>query len=246
MNNDWNADLYQSSHSFVWEYGRDLLGLLAPKSGERILDVGCGTGQLTAEIAQAGATTVGVDQSASMIAQARGNFPSLQFEVQDVCGLPYHEEFDAVFSNAVLHWVKRAEEAAAAMSRALKLGGRLVLEMGGFGNNREMLKALSEALGSEAEYPWYYPSIGEYTALLERHQLEPVFATLFDRPTKLEGGAKGLANWFTMFGGKLTPKLQQPDFMAQVEAFAAPNLLRDGIWFADYRRLRVVARKLVG
>src|SRR5882757_7205875 len=163
MNKDWNADLYQSSHSFVWEYGRDLLGLLAPKSGERILDIGCGTGQLTADIAQTGATTVGVDQSESMIAQARGNFPSLQFEVQNVCGLPYREKFDAVFSNAALHWVKRAEEAAASMSRALKPGGRLVLEMGGRGNVREVLKALSEALGSEAEHPWYFPSIGEYT-----------------------------------------------------------------------------------
>src|SRR5580704_11405623 len=92
VNRDWNPGLYQSSHSFVWEYGRDVIGLLAPQPGERILDVGCGTGQLTAEIARAGADVTGIDQSAAMIAQARQNFPDLRFEVQDVCTLPYREE----------------------------------------------------------------------------------------------------------------------------------------------------------
>jgi trans-aconitate methyltransferase len=250
VNRDWNPDLYQSSHSFVWEYGRELLGLLAPQPGEQILDVGCGTGQLTAEIARAGADVAGIDQSAAMVTQARNNFPDLRFDVQDVCSLPYREEFDAVFSNAVLHWVERADDAADAMALALKPGGRLVVEFGGRGNTRALLGALRMALksrhgaGSEFVNPWYYPSIGEYAALLERHGLEATFATLFDRPTALEGGSQGLANWFAMFGARLTDELQQPEFVRLVEQFAAPALLRDGAWSADYRRLRVVARKL--
>jgi trans-aconitate methyltransferase len=250
VNRDWNPDLYQSSHSFVWEYGRDVIGLLAPQPGERILDVGCGTGQLTAEIARAGADVTGVDQSAAMIAQARHNFPDLRFEVQDVCSLPYREEFDAVFSNAALHWVTRADDAAAAMAGALKPGGRLAVEFGGRGNIRALLEALRLALksrrgsASEQVNPWYFPSVGEYAALLERHGLEVTFAVLFDRPTALEGGSQGLANWFAMFGTPLAEELRQPEFVGLVEEFAAGSLLRDGVWSADYRRLRVVARKV--
>jgi trans-aconitate 2-methyltransferase len=249
VNRDWNPDLYQSSHSFVWEYGRDLLGLLAPQSGERILDVGCGTGQLTAEIARAGADVTGIDNSPAMIAQARHNFPILRFEVHDVCSLPDREEFDAVFSNAALHWVERADDAAAAMARALKPGGRLVVEFGGRGNIRALLEALRLALrsrqGAEPERvnPWYFPGIGEYAALLERHGLEVTFAALFDRRTPLEGGRQGLANWFAMFGAPLAEELRQPEFVRQVEEFAAGSLLQDGVWSADYRRLRMVAQK---
>jgi trans-aconitate methyltransferase len=250
VNREWNPDLYQSTHSFVWEYGRDLLGLLAPQSGERVLDVGCGTGQLTSEIARTGADVTGIDNSAAMIAQARQNFPDLRFDVQDVCSLPYREEFDAVFSNAALHWVVRADDAAEAMARALKSGGRLVVEFGGRGNIRALLDALRLALKSrhgvepERVNPWYFPSIGEYAALLERHGLEVTFGALFDRPTALEGGRQGLANWFAMFGAPLTEELRRPEFVRLVEQFASARLLRDGVWSADYRRLRMVARKV--
>src|SRR5258708_1506630 len=134
MTREWNPGLYESSHSFVWEYGRDLIGLLAPQPGERILDVGCGTGQLTAEIARSGAHVVGIDSSSRMIEQARGNFPDLRFELQDVCTIEYRAEFDAVFSNAALHWVLRAEDAARAIAQALRPSGRFVAELGGHGN----------------------------------------------------------------------------------------------------------------
>src|SRR5262245_47515749 len=134
----WDPALYQSSHSFVWERGRGLVELLAPQAGERILDIGCGTGQLTAEIAGAGAHVVGVDNSAAMIEQARANFPELRFEQADVRSLKFDHEFDAVFSNAVLHWVQQADTAAAVMSRALKPGGRMVVEFGGHGNTQAL------------------------------------------------------------------------------------------------------------
>ena len=246
---DWNPGLYESSCSFVWEYGRDLVGLLDPQPGERILDVGCGTGRLTAEIARRGSEVAGIDSSASMIAQARENFPDLRFEVLDVCAMPYRAEFDAVFSNAALHWVPRAADAARSIAAALKPGGRFVAELGGRGNTRALMEAirlaLASKLGAAAERlnPWFFPGVAEYAAILEQNSLEVTYAALFDRPTALEGGSQGLANWLAMFGGPLPAELEQPEVVRLVEQFAAPRLLRDGVWWVDYRRLRVVARK---
>ncbi|HWC98499.1 MAG TPA: methyltransferase domain-containing protein [Candidatus Sulfopaludibacter sp.] len=236
----WNAQQYEAGYSFVWQYGRDLLQLLGARPGERILDVGCGTGQLAAEIAAAGAEVVAIDSSPAMVEQARRNAPALRFEVQDVCDLPYRAEFDAVFSNAVLHWVRRAEDAAASMARALKPGGRLVMEMGGRGNVRQVLEASDRALRElgveqpEQYHPWFYPSIAEYAAILEGCGLEVQFAVLFDRPTPLEHGLKG---WFEMFGGKLVEGLdagQLPEYYRLVEQYGPVDQ-------ADYRRLRIVA-----
>src|SRR5947209_12893941 len=213
MSADWNAGLYEAKHSFVWQFGRELLQVLAPRPGERILDVGCGTGRLTAEIANSGAEVVGIDYSPTMVAQARANFPQLRFETQDACNMPYHGEFDAVFSNAALHWIQPAEEAAAAMSRALKRGGRLVAELGGRGNVRTLVQAAYHALRQlgiadpDRYNPWYFPSIGAYATLLERKGLEVTLAAMFDRATPLEGGAAGLKDWFAMFGARLTEDL---------------------------------------
>src|SRR3974390_3750311 len=109
---NWNSELYQSSHAFVWQFGRDLLSLLNPKPGARIPDVGCGTGQLTSEIAAAGAQVVGLDQSPEMTAAARRNYPELRFETADIATVSYSNEFEAVFSNAALHWVKDQPAAA--------------------------------------------------------------------------------------------------------------------------------------
>ncbi len=226
--------------------------LLAPQAGERVLDVGCGTGQLTAEIARAGAEVVGIDESRAMIEQARGNFPGLQFEVADVTRIAYREEFDAVFSNAVLHWVRAADAAAGAIARALNPGGRFVAEFGGHGNTKVLLDAVyrsMEALGiaePEKYNPWFYPAIGEYAAVLERHGMEVTFAALFERPTALDGGERGLANWLGMFCARLTapvPDDRREEFQRLVERHAAPQLWREGKWWVDYRRLRVVARK---
>lgn len=251
MAQQWNAALYQQSHSFVWEFGRDLIGLLAPKPGERILDVGCGTGQLTAEIARSGAEVVGVDSSPAMVEQARSNFPALTFRAEDVRTLVFDGAFDAVFSNAVLHWVQPPDVAAAAMARALKPGGRMVAEFGGHGNIAAMVRATEAAWAAVAggpppPSPWYNPSIAEYASLLEQAGLEPTYAVLFDRPTPLEGGPAGLARWYEMFGAHWTSPLgpeQRARLLETAERAAAPQLLQDGGWIADYRRLRIVARK---
>jgi trans-aconitate methyltransferase len=251
--NTWNADLYQSSHSFIWEHGRDLLRLLEIKSGERILDLGCGTGQLTAEVARCGAEVVGVDASPEMIVSARRNFPTLRFEVADAAALPFREEFDAVLSNAALHWISDQSGAIASVARTLKKDGRFVFEMGGRGNLHHVLQAASAALGSLGVQaplslvPWYFPSIGEYASLLESQGLEVRFAALFDRPTVLEGGEQGFAAWIQMFGGfalsAVRPK-QQVELSLRWQDSARPVLFRKGVWTLDYRRLRMLAVKV--
>jgi trans-aconitate 2-methyltransferase len=249
----WNSELYQSSHSFVWQYGRDLLVLLNAKPGERILDVGCGTGQLTADITQFGAEVVGIDYSPEMIGTARRNFPHVRFEVADVTALTFADEFDVVLSNAALHWVRDQPSAIASIARALKTGGRLVLEMGGRGNLHHLLQAIYEAMRAlgvpapEQLSPWSFPSIGEYAPLLEARGLEVDFAVLFDRATILEGGERGLKAWLEMFGKfaveAIAPE-QRQEFFRLVEKSASPKLFHNGVWTIDYKRLRLVAVKL--
>ena len=178
----WDAARYQDRHSFVWRYGASLLEQLNPQPGERILDVGCGTGQLTAEIARSGAQVVGLDNSAGMLSQARQNYPDLTFVLGDASAFDFPEPFDAVFSNAALHWVKDADGAASCIARALRRGSRFVAEFGGKGNIASVQAALRAVLGPSADLqsPWYYPSVGEYASVLERYGLEVRNASLFD------------------------------------------------------------------
>jgi trans-aconitate 2-methyltransferase len=242
----WDADQYVAKHSFVWRLGAAVVELLYPQPGERILDLGCGTGQLTAAIAQQGAQVLGLDNSVSMIGQARQNYPDLAFVLGDATTVRFKEPFDAVFSNAALHWVKDAGSAVESIARALKRGGRFVAEFGGRGNTRAILGALRAVLGAEADArcPWYYPSIGEYASLLERHKLEVRHAELFDRPTPLEGET-GMENWLGMFCGSYFTGRPAEDAakMREVVGLLRLELYRDGVWTVDYRRLRIVAIK---
>jgi trans-aconitate methyltransferase len=242
----WDAQSYQTRHSYVFKHGEGLVELLDPKAGERILDLGCGSGQLTAKIAEAGAHVIGIDLSPDMIAQARVNYPHIEFNVGDATTFELSEPADAVFSNAVLHWVKDAEAAIACVGRALKPGGRFVMEMGGKGNTRTLLAAVKEVAG-ELTNPWFYPSVGEYSALLERQGFEVRFATLFDRPTTVEG-ENGLDDWLSMFGGKLFAGIsedRQREIRREVSDRLRPVMYRDGNWIVDYRRLRAVAVRTV-
>jgi trans-aconitate 2-methyltransferase len=248
----WDAGLYVQRHSFVYQHGAGLLELLAPRRGERILDLGCGAGQLTAQIADAGAEVLGLDASAEMIAEARRLHPQRTFEIADATRFEVDAPFDAVFSNAVLHWVKPPEQAVERIAAALQPGGRFVAEFGGRGNVSTTLEAVRQAvsavLGREVGdvNPWYFPSVAEYAALLESRGLEVRYATLFDRPTPLEEGEQGLANWLQMFGlpcFAMLPEADRPRAVADAIERARPRLWRDGAWTADYQRLRVVAVK---
>jgi trans-aconitate methyltransferase len=243
----WDAAQYEGSYSWVWRLGAGVMDLLAPKRDERILDLGCGTGQLTAEIANKGALVVGLDNSANMIGQARQNYPGLAFVLADATKFHFDEPFDAVFSNAALHWVKQADAAADAIAAALKPSGRFVAEFGGSGNTRLILNALRTVLGpeSDARCPWYYPSIGEYATVLERHGLQVRHAELFDRPTPLEG-ENGMKDWLRMFGGAFFKDLPPDDVaktIQEVVRVLRPVQYHDGVWTVDYRRLRIVAFK---
>jgi trans-aconitate methyltransferase len=244
----WNARLYEDKHSFVWQGASGLLEMLAPMAGERILDLGCGTGHLTVQLAAVGVQVVGIDLSQEMIAEAVKAYPALHFEVGDARSLEAVEAFDAVFSNAALHWIKEAEQVVCRIARALKPGGRFVAEFGGKGNIKEIRRALQEASGigeADADTPWYFPSVSEYTTLLEKHGLEVTFATLFYRPTALQG-EEGMRDWIRMFGGYFLKRVEpdrQEEFVRQVEATLRPTLYQEGTWYADYRRLRVVAQR---
>jgi SAM-dependent methyltransferase len=247
----WDAGLYDAKHAFVWEKARDLLEWLAPCEGERILDLGCGTGQLSSEIAASGAKVVGVDRSVEMVAEASKKFPTLPFEVCDARCLPFTGEFDAVFSNAALHWIPQAEPVVEGVGRALKPGGRFVAEFGGKGNVQNVVTALEKALAelgipAEDTNPWYYPSVAEYSALLEKHGLEVRRAILFDRPTRLEDGERGFAVWLEMFCKSFlerVPQAKRSDYLRSVEDAARPTLWKSAHWELDYRRLRLAAWK---
>lgn len=245
----WNPALYDGKHGFVAKFGEDVLDLLDIAPGMRVLDIGCGTGHLTKQIADRGAIAVGLDNAISMIETARAAYPGVMFIAADAADFSVETPFDAVFSNAALHWVTRAEEAVQCMSAALRAGGQFVIEMGGQGNVAKMFGALRDAVrevtGQTLELPWHFPSVGGYAALLEKHGLEVRAAWLFDRPTPLEGD-DGARNWYAMFTGTLlkdVPGADRQRAIGLADARLRPVLFRDGKWMADYRRLRMVARK---
>jgi len=252
----WDAVGYDAGCSYVWAHGKGLVELLAARPGERVLDLGCGTGWLTASISEAGADVLGVDNSAEMIRHARENHPELGFEVADGADLPYDSRFDAVFSNAALHWIHPPERAVEGIARALRVGGRLVAEFGGRGNVAQVLAALNDELAAaartdgvgELQYfnPWYFPGVVEYGALLQSCGLEPTYLELFDRPTELTGGEDGLRTWLAMFASAALDPLRaetRARILAGAEERLAPRFRHNGVWTVDYRRLRVVAYK---
>ncbi len=227
----WDPQQYDSRHHYVTDYGASLLVQLAPQPGEHILDIGCGTGHLTHDIASAGATVVGIDASPEMIEQARRSYPDLDFRVADAREFQPSESFDAVFSNAALHWMKPPDGVVRMISAALKPGGRFVAEFGGKGNVTAVLNVIGE-------HPWYYPSIGEYASLLEAYGLQTTNAVLFPRPTPV-AGESGLSDWLRMFCSSF---LTEERILATAEQLR-PKLFRDGTWYIDYVRLRLTAFK---
>jgi trans-aconitate methyltransferase len=245
----WDTELYEARHAFVWHFGESLVELLDPKPGERILDLGCGPGQLTQRIAEHGASVVGLDAAPEMIGQARQNYPKLHFVLQDATKLGFQDEYDAIFSNAALHWMPEVEAVAEGMYRALRNNGRLVAEFGGIGNIQAIEGAIASTVRKYVDSVpvprRFFPSIGQYTRILEQAGFEVHFAHLFDRPTPLEG-EDGLEDWIKQFSWfyfePIAPELRGKAMSETLEA-ARPQLFRDGRWFADYRRLRVIAFK---
>ena len=245
----WDPAVYSAHASFVPRLASDLVDLLAPRARERVLDLGCGPGELSAKIAAAGATVVGLDASQAMIDAARRLAPELTFVVGDGQALPFASEFDAVFSNAALHWMPRATDVAAGVARGLRPGGRFVAEFGGKGCIATVRRAVAMALGRRGRDPadwlgWYFPDVPEYVEVLTAAGLTVRLAHLFDRPTPVEGDA-GLRGWLRTFLPGLGTLLGDGwnDFAREVEQHCEPTLRREGGWLLDYVRLRIVAER---
>lgn len=247
MSQAWNAKQYIDHASFVAAYGAPVLEILNPQPGERILDLGCGDGTLTLAIHQAGAAVQGVDASPSMVAATRGR--GLSAEVMAGENLSFDAEFDAVFSNAALHWMPAADRVLSGVYRALKPGGRLVAELGGEGNVGALLNAMQVVFANHPEFgqfesPWYFPSPAVYGARLRQNGFAIDSLELIPRPTLLESGVK---EWLKLFTAGITKNLspaQSTAFLDEVESLVRPQLYQDGQWVADYVRLRLVARKV--
>jgi trans-aconitate methyltransferase len=248
MADKWDSSLYDDRHSFVWKKVADLLDLLDPQPGERILDLGCGTGHLTAQIASRAAEVIGLDASVSMVAQARQNYPKLQFVLADATAFQFDDPFDAIFSNAALHWIPQPSAVIGSVARALKPGGRFVIEMGAKGNIARIIVALESVLrdaGYAPRNPWYFPSAAQYSTLLEERGFEIEALWTIERWNKLEHPEKGLREWLEMFAWawfEEVPAHARAAIVSEMESRLRPSLFSNGAWWADYRRLRLVAR----
>lgn len=243
----WNPESYAKNAWFVSALGEPLLELLNPKRGELVLDLGCGDGVLTDKIARGGATVYGIDASSAQLKAAKKK--GLHVLVMDGEQLCFKTGFDAVFSNAALHWMKQPENVAAGVWSCLKPGGRFVGEFGGEGNVEKIRSALHGALRSRSidpgmVDPWYYPSVEEYSRLLATVGFTVDSIEIIPRLTQLPGD---IVDWLEIFAQPFTkslPEAERGSFLEAVRTELEPELRQpDGTWFADYVRLRFKALK---
>lgn len=244
----WNPTTYARHARFVSDLGSPVVELLAPLPGERILDLGCGDGALTKKLVDLQCQVVAIDSSAPQIEAAR----TLGLDARVMNGevLPFEDEFDTVFSNAVLHWIKRADPMIAAVYRSLRHGGRFVAECGGHGCVQKIRTALVHALDrrgidGEAHVPWYFPTPGDYATRLERAGFRVDSIALIPRPTPLPGD---IVDWLETFAQSFLqglPEGARAGYLQEVRAELELQL-RDstGTWIADYVRLRFIATKV--
>ena len=239
MSNEWDPVGYDQNARFVSDLGEPVLQLLNPKSGETVLDLGCGDGELTLKFIDAGCHVIAVDSSPAMVefSLAKG----INARMMDGQHLEFEGVFDAVFSNAALHWMNQPREVIAGVRRALKPAGRFVAEMGGQGNVVSVLAALTKARqrrGLAPVNPWYFPSVEEYRQLLEEAGFQVPVIQLIPRPTALPGELRG---WLETFAGSFlnTASAECEEMIAEIAEELAPALRDDsGKWTVDYVRLR--------
>lgn len=244
----WDPDRYARNARFVADLGMPVVELLNPQPGERILDLGCGDGALTEKLVALGCHVVGIDGSAEQVEAARAR--GLEAYVMDGQQLTFANEFDAVFSNAVLHWMKRADDVIAGVWRALKPGGRFVAECGGAGNIRKIETALHTVLerrgiDAAAVNPWYYPTPEEYTRRLAARSFQVKSMALIPRPTPLPGDISGWLETFAESFLSAVASTERTAVIDEIREMLRPALCdAAGHWTADYVRLRFAAEKI--
>lgn len=250
--NKWDPNLYNDKHAFVYNYGASLVELLDPKPNERILDLGCGSGELTALIKERTKDVAGMDKSIEMVNKAKLQFPLCTFEQGDASDFNFDRPFDAIFSNAALHWVAKHKEAIKCMFENLKEDGRIVLEFGGEDNVKRITEQLRTTLRvrgywEQAELQlWYFPSIGEYASELEAAGFKVTSAQWYDRPTELTDQDTGIKDWLSMFCRPFLKGVEDNEVVEiinEVQENLRTDLFREGKWFADYKRIRIVAHR---
>jgi trans-aconitate methyltransferase len=243
----WNPERYDRNARFVSDLGAPVLALLNPQPGERILDLGCGDGPLTKQLVDMGCDVLGIDSSPEQIEAARRL--GLNVQVMDGHELSFEQEFDAVFSNAVLHWLTRPKAVLAGVYESLKPGGRFVGEFGGDGNVATVLVAITGVLADRGidagDYnPWYFPSVNEYRERLESFNFDVHFIELIDRPTPIPGDIAGWLETFAESFLMAVPPPDRPALMDELRERLRPDLCDDvGNWAVDYVRLRFAASK---
>jgi trans-aconitate methyltransferase len=243
----WNSGLYDNKHSFVAEYGKNLLEFIPSDTHLRILDLGCGTGTLTRELSMRCDYVLGIDASDEMIEKAREHFPDIDFEVLDALKLPFNKEWDIVFSNAVIHWINDHDLLLNKIYNSLKPGGKLICEFGAKGNIETIEQGFASVLnknGYAFNSKFNFATVDKFETLLQKNSfiIDEIYD--YDRPTKLNDGEQGLSNWARQF---LASDLQKFSVQEQdVILNELQDLLKDKLWngkewVADYRRIRVIA-----
>jgi trans-aconitate methyltransferase len=239
-NQQWDPTEYQRHGRFVSDLGTPVLDLLEARPGERVLDLGCGDGALTHKLIHLGCDVLGVDSSAPMVEATRQL--GVSATVMDGESLEFHEEFDAVFSNAALHWMPNPEKVIAGIWQALKPGGRFVAEFGGHGNVATIVNALRSALAARninAPDPWFFPTPEHYHALLEQQGFKVQWVVLVPRPTLLPGDVGAWLNTFAQpFTSAIAEEEREAFIASLVETLREPMCDADGKWWADYVRIR--------
>ena len=241
----WDPTDYAANARFVADLGQPVLDLLQPQPGERILDVGCGDGALTARLAERGAIVMGIDASAELLTAARAR--GLDARLMDARALTFTEEFDAVFSNAALHWIPVLTPVLQGVHRALRPHGRFVGECGGHGCVAAVLtslRAVAARRGVEIAWPWRFPTVDEFEAVLVETGFEVVDVRLVPRPTPLPSGMAAWLHTFAAWAFERLPEAERTAAFAETVELLRPSLCdSQGRWTADYMRLRFVARR---
>ena len=251
MNITWDAKGYTSGFAFVHQYGEGVLDLIDAAPGSHVVDLGCGNGALSEKLIARGYRVTAIDASGDMLAQARALHPDIPFVQADATDFTLPEPADAIFSNAVFHWIDRDRQPllAAAIARNLKPGGQLVCEFGGFGCAERVHSALERAFAARGlTYPrvFYFPTIAQHAPVLEAAGLRVTYAVLFDRPTPQQG-PDGLRAWIDMFVrapfAGMDAALREAIIADAMEQTRGELLRPDGTWIVDYVRIRLRAVK---